>query len=727
MADQYCELKDWAKGVILANEGDVIPFNSSSKAWNTALRSVGSGQTVMGMRPGLVTVNTTAFSGTPKLHRMAQYNYNNSGTAVRYLAVWGNDGSLRFKQDDDTFTSELTPPANFPFTSGHCFASGEFPVDAVVMANRLLCVNTNGERRSLLNQTFKAFGLLPIATVAVSAQAGGSSSMPLETYDVAVSSYDSATGAESSRSAEVSVTLAGANNRIRIIITPSASESALYTHWRVHLRRQTTQPIMYQVQKAEDNGGATIMTNANVPIGTTTVYLDLSSAEIADHIIASPSTTENDPPEDTVKYMIVYGGRLLVADTRFIYWSKLDAPDNFPPENAYEVAAGTGEQITALELISADKAAIFTANGIFIIDGNDPLTWIINPINRTSGAVARTGIATLDEGVAFWDSKHGPALLMGGTVNHIGWDKLGPALLIDEVEVAQLTGVACAVDPQDQRIVWSVPSLNSSRNDFMLPFNYQIGEWESSKWDPIDAASLCSGYDGNGNQRLFVGGYAGQVFKFDSDTHNDAAPSGTVSGTFVATGMTQGTITDTGFYTTGSGLKERRVTIVDANNRPLGRYRISSNTATVLTLATNMTNLTTGSTYSYYIGGADFRLYTKWVDMDQPFLDKRFDRLFVHVRSPDESTGLLVATQMEFVDSEDVNESTVELLGDTWDTGVWDSAYWAGQGTFKRRQAIFKTASAMRFGLLHFQPNKDLMVLKIGILARMLSDRNLGT
>lgn len=721
--DKYLEIRDWSLGVIAANEPDLIPHTAVPKAYNTAFRMIGQGQAVLGMRPGLVTLNDVALTSTPVVHRLVPYHYNTGSAFNRYLALFGQDGTLYFKEDDDDISAELEPPANYPYSVGTAFTSGAYPVDATVMNNRLFAVNTNGERRSLLNTSYVPFGLSPIATVAVTAQSGGSSSMPLETYDIAVTSYNSSTGAESSASASTSVTTAGANDRIRVVITPTAAESAQYTHWRIYLRRQSTQAKLYLVTTLEDVGGSAIAGSGTTAIATTTAYIDLTAAQIAALITQAPSTTENNPPSTAIKYLATYGDRLIAASSDTLFWSKLGQPDNFPPENAEPVETGEGSEVKGICVFSDERLLVFTSSATWAVEGNDPQSWVFRPIDTSIGSVGHLSVASFNGGVAWWSNHAGPVFYGGGSIEQVGREKLGVAEVVDGIEPTRLGWIAAGVDPTDQRVLWSVSTLGTTtRNDKLLPFNFAMKAWEATKWDPLDVAALCAGYDEDGNHRLFVGGYEGQVFYFDRDTHVDGVVSGTRTGTFTASASSASTITGTGFYNSNGKLVERKVTVVDSDYRPVGRRTITSNNATTLTLDTAITGLQAGTTYTYYVGGPDFRLYTKWLDMDEPFLRKRFDRVYIQARA-EGSPSLLVATHIDFVDADTEPGAEISVAGDQWDVGVWDSAVWAGTPLLKKRLAIFKPSTAMRVTMMHFAPGYDLVIQKVGVLAKVLSDR----
>jgi hypothetical protein len=721
--DGQFEVRDFAEGVQKALEGDEIPSNALSKAWNTAFRSIGSGKAVIGTRPGLDTINDTPLSGNPAIVKLAAYSHDTGSGIEHYGAVVGDDGKLYYKQDDDTLSAVLTPPANFPFASGLAFTAGSFQVDAAVMNNSLFLVADNGERRSLIGTTYEPFGLEPIATVAVAAAATGSASMPAETYDIAVTTYDDDCGEESSSSTPASVTLA-AGERIKIDITPTAAESAQYPYWRVYLRRQTTQASLYRVLVLENAAGANVVTDGNIPIGTLTVYVDLSAAAIANHVLEAPTTVENDPPPTTVKHCEVYGNRLILADNRNIYWSNLGKPRGFNPENTDPIEDGSGSEITGLKKFSDELLLIFTTGATFALVGNDPQTWSLRPLNTSIGCSGHLSVVDYAERIAWWSPQHGPVEFNGQGIRQIGDELLGVEALQAEVEPGRLQWVCAAQMPEGDRIKWGFTETNGTRNTKAIVYNYRLERWESDCWDGIDPAALGTLHDTDGLPKLYLGSYNGQLFKYNPETRNDGVVSGTTSVEWTPAASSTTVIEGTGFYNTNGRLTERKVTIVDNSGRPVARARISSNTATELTVTPAVSGLAAGSTYTVYVGAPDVRIYSKWFDFDTPFQRKRVDRLYIHARSDTENANPRIATQLNFLDNlETISELSESSGGSAWDAALWDSAVWAGTSSPKRRISVLRTCNALRVAILHPHAEKDFILLKISGLARILDER----
>lgn len=729
MGDLYQEITDWSKGVQAAAPHDRTPLNSTPLAYNTAFRNIGEGVAQLGVRPGLQTINTTALTNTPGLHYLRLYSYNTGSGYTNYQVVIGDDGTIRFKDNADVIGAALTPPANFPSPTTTGLTSGDYTVDGTVFANRLFLLSEAGDQRSLTGTTYHMWGLTPYATWSLTGTTSGTSSMPNETYDIGLTSYNTTTGAESSLSVTQSAAPGGGNHRLQITISPTAAEIARFPYWRVYLRRLSTQSTLYQVLTLEDVSGNPIATDGNISVATTTVYVDLSAAQIANLTTVAPTTTENNGPPSGARFVAAYGRRLIVADTSKIYWSKQDRADNFPPLNYEPIETGEGDQITGLYPFSDELLLVFTTTAVWGIFGNDPQTWTFKAIDHTIGCASHNSIVEFNGQVAWWSNAEGPVAYDGQRLTPLALTKLGRSLVVDQVEQSRLSRIWGGHDPQGSRILWAVPSLlNDETLDVILPYNYVVEQWEATRWNPMPVQALSMGYIADGSQRCFVGGTAGQVFYFDQETHNDAVPSGTVVGTFTPGTTSITTIDSTGFYTTGAGLASRMAVITDSDNRPVAKVQIASNTSTVLTLASTVTGLTTGRSYTFYLGSPDMRLYTKWMDLDQIFIRKRFDRVYVQLESDGATSDFYLTSQINFSNESRAAKDVIPVEGDTWDaaTSLWDSSVWAGQGLLKKRISLLRTAHALRVALFHFTTNKDIIVNGVGVLARAQSDRYYG-
>jgi hypothetical protein len=729
MADFYEESKDFSGGVQSAPFGDSIDSNALNETWNTQFRYISEKGAQIGSRPGLTLVNSTAKTTGAgvgaTIQWSKQYTFSDGNDSDYYTAHITDEGEIFYKDADDTLTSYLAKPANFP-DGTKCFTANPTAfIDGAVLNDRLFLVNSAGDRTSLQDQDFRVFGLSTIGTISVSNVATGSASMPAETYNVGVTAFNLSTGDESNISASVSVTLT-ANQRIRVQITPSASETAQYEYWRVYLQRTTTQAQKYKVLVLENSGGTNIVTDGNIPIATTDVYIDLSAADIANLIIAEPSETENDTLPSTVKYLAAYGQRLIAADDNNIYWSKQNAGGMWPAVNTESVNSGDGDTIKGLVVVDDELLLILMNDNVFGLFGNDPQNWVLRPISQTYGCVGHYSIVPKTPMGTMWWSHSGPTVYADGKVQLFGLDKLGYDSVIDNIESTRLERIWGSYDENARRVLFAVSATGvTTRNNVYLPFNIQLGQWEASKWTSIDAASMVHGIGANGKHNLYVGGYYGQLFYWNDDVKNDGVPSGTKEGSFTASAASESTITGSGFYTTGNGLKGRKVIITDEYNRPFAFATIASNTSTVLTFETAVVGFTIGQSYDYFIGGIDFRIYTRWYDAEQAFLRKRFDNVYVHVASDSDAGFMYFSTGFSYLGALSTTQRTVTLNVAGWDSAVWDSSVWGDSGTLKKRFNVWQSSSAIRVILLQTSVDKDIVLLKIGIKGRYLSDRYL--
>jgi len=133
MEDLYQEQASFAGGVQPGTPVDRVPETAVASGINTAFRDIGSGLSLLGCRPGLTAVNTTALGvsvgGDPHLDFARLYTYDTGSTYTNYLAVVNRNGKLYYKNPNNTFTSELTLPAGWGYASGtKCFSAAMCPL-----------------------------------------------------------------------------------------------------------------------------------------------------------------------------------------------------------------------------------------------------------------------------------------------------------------------------------------------------------------------------------------------------------------------------------------------------------------------------------------------------------------------------------------------------------------------------------------------------------------------
>lgn len=691
-------LQTWNGGVVTTVKPDLLTPVTSPKGWNSALTWIAADQAVVSKRQGLSTMNATPITGSPAV--IGQYLYKRrSGETLTSHHILVTDNGRMESLSGGTLTNLST---SLDSTSPN-------PPDFET-ANNLLFV-VNGTDKVKYNGTaVQDFGIAaPSAPTVASGGVGGMTG----TYEVALTYYNSATGQESSRSPVSSITLASEDLRVTI---PNAADTQV-DFVRIHIRKTTLSAFLFRVvagtginstyQAWADNYG--------------NVDLDLSDDDLNDLIILSPDEDENDPPPTGVKFLCWHLSRMFAADSSTVYYSKVGLPESFDPEFTELVNPDDGQVITGLHS-AGGILLVFKSRGIYGIFGDDPNSWYVRQLDADTGCTSHRSILTI-EGATYWWSIRGPMRLQDstdGVINvpeAIGQILLEPTIDPTNLAVGQFSKVVAAASLPEQRVIFGVAENGQTRNTLILPFSYRAQRWEASKWDPMDPASLGMIEDSNGQPIMVLGGYAGQVFQMETGT-NDGVPSGTDEGTFVAGSSSISTITSSGFVTTGGGLVERKVTIIDSDGAPVARRRITANTATVLTLDSAVT-VTSGATYTFYVGGPDFRWETRWSHIEWPFHKKRFEYLFIQADSV-ASTNLDVDLAFD-LDPSYGQSKRVALTGRSalWNYDMWTHSSYGTEELRHHRVRVGRTGMFWKAQFRQPEPDKPVTLRRVGIQAEL--------
>ncbi len=703
-------LADWSGGCQNSAEPDAIPPNAYIRARNTALTSIGKDSAAVRKRKGMTTLNTTAITGGAAIVGIYEFRKRSGSTFTHYHLVVSDNGRFSLIDPD---TGTITTISASTFTS----SSSQEYLPSFATANNLCFIVNGVDQKKYDGTNVYGIGIAAPASAPTLADSGVAGS-PNGTYEARVTYYNSTTGQESS-AGPTSSTVTVASKKINFTSIPTSSDAQVDTR-RLYIRNTGTQANFYLAGTVSDNVTTTFQYNG----------LDAALTEIG------PDVDENDQPPAGVKFSCFHKSRLFLADTENLYYSKIDMVESFDPEAFETPNPSDGQAITGLISIF-DLLVILKTDSVYVLVGDDPDTWAIRPVDNTIGCCTSRSIVATNS-ILYWYSERGPVRWVGGLEKP---ELLAPVFIANTVHpdnlsfsAENLAKVAAAYDPIEDRVLWALPQVNQTRNTLILPFNHDLSRWESDGWDPMDACSLATIDDADGQPFIILGNYAGQLFRM-GDADNDGVRSGTtMSGTFVAVGTSMTTITDAtaAFDTTGAGLVERKVTIVDTATEEevdfnLVRHRIASNTATTFTLNTSVDNLVDGNTYTYYIGGPAFDWETSWMTQGDPFMKKRYQFLYTHFRAG----GSLSNLRMHFYFSYDDNPDTSVLLTVTsgvdvelWDEVDWDTAIWSGgSDEIQDRFRIGRTGTSMMVRLRHFTPDAELVVLKLGVMAEILSER----
>lgn len=399
--------------------------------------------------------------------------------------------------------SAIDGSAPTPFTTGTTYPS-------TAIANNLLFA-VNGQDKKKTNGTVVTnFGIAaPTLTSAVDSGVAGN---PSGTYRIALTSYNSATGHESSRGNEIQVVVVGK----KITATWTFPTDTQVTHIRVHIFKVGLTDRFFRLTNTNvtPNAGSYDSAAGGYSSATTSVTIDVTDADINNLIIATPSQTENNPPPTGTKFIAYHGSRMWATDGNLLYYSKLGDPESFDPQNFERVGQGDGQDIVGFISLVDHQMVILKSGSAHLLTGpDDPNTWEVAPIDTTVGCAAARSIVA-SEGKVWWQAFNG--------IYTVEFSELASAVTVPrrvdspyvseyfESLLAPELGTVCSLYHQQlQRVLFAVPTSGSGRNSNILPKNLIHDVWEDI-WDPVDVSAF-------GQFRIenklvpVIGGYAGRV------------------------------------------------------------------------------------------------------------------------------------------------------------------------------------------------------------------------
>jgi hypothetical protein len=701
--------QSWQLGAHSAPAQDLAPPGSFSAGENTILLHNTGQSAIVGQRAGWALQNAAPQTGTPAV--IGQYEYIRSTgilTTSSYHLVVGSNGRLDKLQSDSTLTAADSGTAA-PFTSG------VYPPSFAAMNNLVFIANGVDPLHTFNGTDVWNAGLA--APAAPGLADGGAGSLPADTYSVKITFYDSATGLESSSSPETEIAVA-ASKRITVTWTAYAGEHP-YTGTKVYIRQNSNQTEHFFV--------------ATVTAPTATYSINLTQDQLDALTLLVPDEEANDEPPTALIGVAAHVSRLFAHNGSRVYYSNLDQPEAFDIENSFTVNADDGQKITALHS-AHELLLIFKRDSVWALYGEDPATWVPRMISPTVGCLNERSIVTV-EGTTYWWSESGPMAWTGvGAVVNIGQGKIDADIAFEAALSTAASsptpsegyiGIVGTMDLVNQRILWAVPSINSTQNDLIFPYKYRFAQWEATRWTGMDASSLASIQDDTSTQRVYLGGYKGQIFAYGGVT-NDGTPSGVLEGNVASATTTTLTIATGSLLTTGGGLTERYVYVHDGAGSWQVK-RIGSNTGTVITLASGVTfSPVPNSSWTWSVGTIGFQLTLPWMSFSSPFIKKRLEYGYFWVGSSSDGGELTAELYRDYDTSEPVRSFTLPMTatGLIWDTGSWDEAVWGGGvPTTRHRKRLAKVCFTYRWVFRQFDPNVDAAIYKVDSRAESQTDR----
>jgi hypothetical protein len=722
MPDLYDEIRSWPAGVVTSVMSDQIPKSAVQRADNAQLVMTGPGEALFRKRQGLSLCNREPLGSTgapPYSPVVGQfpYPYLSGGTQTYYQARLTADGDLFLSQDSGT-DNEGWNATSYDLGFG-AYSPLSVP-DFATAKSQLFVLDGKGHYGAMKGTSIVPWGTAPVTGVgaAVNAAAGSMTG----SYDVVVTRYDPRTDNESEWSDIVSASPAAQ----QLDVTLTAPGSPYYT--RVYLRKPSLGGGFYRVLAGTGGYDSTYEAFDGT---ATTITLNVSDTVFVEDwtTAINPVGTQSPPPSD-IKHAAWFRRRMFVATDTTIYWSKEDNPHAFNlTDDKQEIVDDRGGVITALK-VAFDRLLIFTPLTRWeLIGADDPRTWDLRLVDTEMGLEGHRSFIVYDGAAYWWNREHGPVRYDGTGVNHIGTDLIRDKVRASAINPAyiELTAATGAAD----RVLFFVPDPNQTTLTRLLVWNTVARAWESTRWDPMDGASLATMLDSDGIAQVYLGNNAGQVFRMFTGS-NDGVRTGTTTGTFVAAATSVSSITDgTASFNASAagdaGLLQRKVTIIDNETRePVTetvRPHITAVTATVLTLSTTISGFVVGRTYRYMVGGPDFILDTYDSDLGQPFVSKRFDQAFMQFEVDDGVSEFRLDAGFDFDRSRTSEVAATSESGSYWDVGYWDSSYWDETSILTRKTWLGKVGRNIRLRLRSPEPDQGFTLMKVGVLARQLTDR----
>jgi hypothetical protein len=694
----YEAIENWAGGVVTSTT-EAHAVNASPRGRNSALAVIAGVGAVPSKRKGLRTVNTTPITGTPGILGQYEFRRRSGGSVTRYHLLVSDTGRLD-KVNADNTTSAADSVTAAPFTSGTYYP------DFATMNNRVFMCNSQ-DRKWFDGTTVYGWGITAPSTapsLAVSASAGSHNG----TYEARVTFYNANTGEESS-AGPTSSTAAPTNDQLDWSSIP-VSADAQVTARRLYLRNTATQGYFYLAGTVANNTATTATTN----VADTAL------------ITKGPDTTENAAPPSGIKYCETHQSRMFVADDTTVYYSKIGLPSAFSPSAYLSINSDDGKVIRGL-LSFAGGLVVLKAGAIYFINtpDSDPNTWSVELVDASVGCAGHRSISTT-EGLAFWWCGHNGPIAMGGDLRprSIGLALIGPTLSEDNINYEQLPLIVSAVQVTQERVLFAVPGAGQTRNTIYLPYHYRLQVWEADRWEAIDACSLVAIDDSTGTPWVYAGGYEGQVFRW-WDADNDGVPSGTMDGSVTAATSTTLTDSTAAFVTSGGALVERYVLAIDPAGTQVQRRRITSNTATELTV-TPAWSVTPDTSWTYVVGGPQFEYDTRWFVSDLPFHRKRYRFMYVLAGSSTSAINVTLNLFLNYNATSPVKSVTVgaSTTAAEWDEAEFDDAVFGDTVPIHSRTRVARKGRSWRLRIANYNADEDVVLYKVGMTGELLTDQN---
>ena len=192
------------------------------------------------------------------------------------------------------------------------------------------------------------------------------------------------------------------------------------------------------------------------------------------------------------KYIAAFKNTMFVAGSKAseVLFSAPGQPEVFPVNNIFNVGAQDAGPITGL-WATKNALVVFKSRGIYLIRGNPVSGFTADTLTRDVGCIAPNTLAELPGvGLAFV-SHSGVYILVGalqneGTPTKVVHLSQGIPDVIERFNRSALIGAFGCIYHRDKEYWIAVPTLGSHKNNLVLVYHYDLGEWSTREGYPIN-------------------------------------------------------------------------------------------------------------------------------------------------------------------------------------------------------------------------------------------------
>jgi hypothetical protein len=707
----YDTLDNWPAGVMTAIEADQLPVGAAPRGRNSAFSSIGPDRAKVSFRKGATPALPTPLATEPEVRGGFYFRRENGNT---YHLIAAKDGTL-WKRDPILGTVALVHTFT-PDTPRPGFATAS---DSLFVLNGTDAVKFDGT-------TVTKFGVLPASGAPTSAIAAGGA-LPAGTYEFFTTHYNATSGTESARGPTTLPLTVAAGDKVTLSWGPPLDPQV--THVLIYARRLEVGSNFYRIiagtTPAADAG------TGGFPVAVTSVAVSFTANQWSAFKTLAPAINDKVPPPAGAMHPVWHKSRLFVHDKSNVYYSDLEKPESFNIVDRREaINPKDGDEIITIHSTN-NVLLVLKRKRCYIINGADPASWSVDELSPVIGTDSAESIVTDPNGTTYWwDHTVGPVVWSGLGVKPegIGVSLVAPSLDPTALNQNRFDLVVAGVDshPLRQRVLFAVPEFGKTRNNRIIPFNYQLKRFEAEFWNPFDVASMWTADDAAGQQWLWMGGYSGRVYQWWLG-NNDGVPTGEVNaGRVLASGNDTLTCRKPDGTTpawTVNSLKDLALYAINQSGDDVQRRRILSNTADTLTVETAW-GINPNDTFTFAIGACDFQWDSPWEHGQFPFNKKRYEYFFVEVSSP--NSGVLVTVDLFF--SGDllnvIKDRSFTMIGDVlYDKAIYDKDRYASSVLQSKRFRVGTTGTKWRARIRALQPDVDLALLKLQMQSVLLSTK----